>query len=185
MEIIIKSSFFEIPLTKGKVSIVDADKYDYLLQWNWHYGSSRGSLINGYAARAASRIGRKNETEFKGSKLIFMHRQLLNPEEGYFVDHINRNTLDNRIKNLRIATRAENAKNSGKNKTNTTGYKGVFIEKKGNYFAYRARIKLNGEKINLGCFKTAVEAALAYDDAAIKYHGEFAFLNFSKDKHPA
>jgi len=92
------------------------------------------------------------------------------PEE--MVDHINLNGLDNRWENLRLATNAENMRNSGRRSTNTTGRKGVhFCHMTGRY---RAQIWVNYKRIELGRFDTVEEAGAAYEAAAHKHHGEFA-----------
>lgn len=87
-----------------------------------------------------------------------------------FVDHINCDALDNRIANLRLATKQQNMCNRGATKSNKSGFKGVW--KCNN--KYRARIMWNGEQVNLGYFKTPEEANEAYAAAAIRLHGEFA-----------
>lgn len=102
---------------------------------------------------------------------LLLHRLIVDFE---IVDHINRNKLDNRKANLRSATHGQNMINSGLRKDNKSGYKGVFQNKK----SYQARIRLNGKRVYIGVYKDPVEAALAYDEAAKKYHGEFAYLNF-------
>lgn len=87
------------------------------------------------------------------------------------VDHINGDIKDNRISNLRHATRAENLKNSKPHKDSQTGFKGVsFDRQRGDYMA---RVCINGKTKNLGRFKTANEAAVAYQSAAKERHGEF------------
>lgn len=90
------------------------------------------------------------------------------------VDHIDHNPHNNMWSNLRVCSRFDNAKNKPKFITNKCGYKGVW---KTNY-SYRAKIRVNGSVINLGNFKTAEEAAKAYDQAAVKFHGKFAVINF-------
>lgn len=92
------------------------------------------------------------------------------------VDHINGDTLDNTKSNLRICTNAENSRNSCKiSKKSTSKYKGVdFIKKRKKY---RVRIKVNYKEISLGYFSDENEAGKVYNEAAIKYFGEFAFLN--------
>jgi hypothetical protein len=107
---------------------------------------------------------------------IFLHHLILNCFDKH-IDHINGNGLDNRKSNLRIATRQQNAHNSRKRLDNKSGYKGVYkFQNK-----WRAMIGLNYKRIHLGLFDNIEDAAKAYDKAAIKYHKEFANLNF-KDK---
>jgi hypothetical protein len=85
------------------------------------------------------------------------------------IDHINGIKNDNRIKNLRECTHAENQRNRGKTKVNTTGYKGAYLVGS----KYKAQISLNGKTANLGRYDTAEEAHEAYKKAAKKYHGDF------------
>lgn len=91
------------------------------------------------------------------------------------IDHDNGVKNDNRWDNLREATNSQNQANSKPFKKNKLGLKGVYKETYGNGF--RAQIKVNGEQMYLGYFKTKEEAALAYNKAALKYFGEFAYLN--------
>lgn len=85
------------------------------------------------------------------------------------IDHINGDRSDNRIKNLRLAKRIENCRNTSIRKDNSTGYKGV--SKVGKRF--RAQISCSGKVIHLGRFDTAKEAHEAYRKASSEYHGEF------------
>lgn len=85
------------------------------------------------------------------------------------LDHKYGDTSDNRIANLRDSTHKENSSNRKLNKNNTTGYKGVM--KRGN--KYRAYIKVNYRRINLGSFPTASMASAAYEQAAARYFGEY------------
>lgn len=91
------------------------------------------------------------------------------------IDHINQDRGDNRIDNLRDATKAQNMWNVGVVAANTTGFKGVSLIKPTG--RYRARIKKDGHEIRLGHFGTAKEAADAYAQAAAELHGEFARIS--------
>jgi len=157
----------EIPLTQGQVALVDDDRFEELNQYGWfaHYYRNTKSF---YAQRHLPTLLGKR-------KIILMHRVIMNAPEGMLVDHKDRNTLNNQVHNLRICTNSQNASNSGKQSDNTSGYKGVTKPKWG---GWRAAIKVNGKTIYLKKWKTKEEAARAYDEAAKKYHGEFASLNF-------
>lgn len=95
--------------------------------------------------------------------------------KGEYVDHINHNGLDNRRDNLRLASAAQNMQNSRLRSDNTSGYKGVVwvISRR----KWRAEIYVDKRSKCLGYFQNAIDAAKAYNDAALKYFGEFAFLN--------
>ena len=113
-----------------------------------------------------------------------MHRQILKVPDDMFVDHINRNSLDNRKANLRPATPSQNVRNRAKNtnRTYTSKYKGVTWNRC--IKPWRAHIHFNHKLISLGSFDDEIRAAKAYDRAARRYHGEFAVLNFPEPKRP-
>jgi len=94
----------------------------------------------------------------------------IDPEE-LEIDHINGNRADDRIQNLRLATRTEQQWNVGKTKRNKSGHKGVSFYKRLN--KWRADIRINGKQKNLGYFETAKEASNAYQEAAKALHKHF------------
>ena len=160
-------AFRRIPLTQGCFAIVDPQDYKRLSRYKWRLCRTKGKSVL-YAERSVRLPGGKY------SRLL-MHRQLIEVPDGYVIDHINGCGLDNRRANLRLATVAQNAWNS-KKRNPRSGYKGVwFASEKG---MWRAAIVCHGRRMHLGYFKDKIDAAKAYDDAAGKYHKQFARLNF-------
>jgi len=153
-----------IPLTQGKVALVDACDYEELIKYKW-------CAIKGESTYYAVRRD--------GRKTVKMHREIMNAPAGLVVDHREHNGLDNRKSKLRICTRAENTRNQLLHKRGSTGYKGVSRHKTQKIF--HANIGYNCKRIWLGRFKNAKDAAKAYDKKAIELHGEFACLNFPED----
>jgi hypothetical protein len=148
----------EIQLTKGFVTLVDDDDYEWLNRWKWHYS-------HGYAMRRISKHG----------KFIHMSRLILGIKSSkIFADHIDRNGLNNQRSNLRVATRSQN--NANRTIIGSSGFLGVFrtSAKKESWFA---RVNKNGKRYYLGSFDNKIDAAKAFNEAAIKIHGEFANLN--------
>ena len=134
--------------------------YEWLNKYKWH---SRGGT---------SRVCDPTTIEHKP---VLMHRFIVNPREGYVVDHINGNKHDNRRGNLRECTHGENRQNSRKSR-GTSRFKGVFWNTRRGKWG--AAISCEGKMIHLGSFTDEIEAAQAYDRAAVKYFGAFACLNF-------
>lgn len=154
----------QIQLTQGMIALVDDADYDFLSQWKW------------FAHRDGNKwYAERNERHLFGRKIIKMHRAILG-NTSKETDHINGNGLDNRRSNLRACSTSENGMNRSKQKNNTSGYKGVYLEKGKNKF--KAQINVNNKKITLGRFDTAEQAAKAYDEAVKKYHGKFSKTNF-------
>lgn len=154
----------EIQLTQGKVTIVDDEDYEFLIQWKWY-------CRNGYAVR--------NEGKFPNRFCVHMHRIIAKTPDELLTDHINRNKLDNRRANLRAVTNEQNLLNRGIISNNTSGYKGVSWKKKNNKWV--ANISTGSGQKHLGLYETAVDAAKAYDNAAKTMKGGFAVLNFPEE----
>jgi hypothetical protein len=156
----------EIPLTGGYTAIVDDEDFERVSQFKWFAEDHRHTMY-------AKRNVRREDGGWTSERL---HRFILGPPDGIAVDHIDRNGLNNRRENLRIATASENQHNRGKAVNNTSGYIGVSWHKKSG--KWQAMIKVNGGAKHLGLFACPVAAAKARDKAAIELHGEFASLNF-------
>ena len=99
---------------------------------------------------------------------VLYHKQNI---DGLFIDHVDKNKLNNKISNLRIATLSQNQWNKGGSKSSTSQYKGVSWAKNEN--KWRACIHVNKKQIALGYFDDELEAANVYKNAANTYHGEF------------
>jgi hypothetical protein len=153
-----------VPLTKGKVALVDDEDFGWISKYKWYYGSG------GYPCRGVD-VGNANVVIF------LMHRLIMRAGEGQKVDHINGDTCDNRRENLRFADSSQNGANRRKTtRPKSSQYKGVHRMPQGT--PWQARISVRGKKYNLGRYHTEEEAARAYDAAAVEHFGEYAFLNF-------
>lgn len=148
----------EIELKDGIVVIVDDDDYENVSNCKWYLLKNRDHM---YA------IGKVN------GKFMYLHRFIMEPENGMVVDHINRSGLDCRKENMRVCTNSQNMMNSKSFNGKSHKYKG--IEKHRN--KWRARIAVSGKLMYLGSFETAKEAAEAYDKKAIETYGEYARTN--------
>lgn len=158
--------YCKILLTKSRFAKVDPEDYIWLSQFRW-YCNKRPHTS--YAIR--------NAGEGKECRKILMHREIMDTPKHLVCDHINRNGLDNRKQNLRNCTKQENGMNRPSQKNGTSRYKGVCWHRRMKKWV--ACIKGKGRKSHLGYFVSETSAAKAYDNAARKYHGEFANLNFA------
>jgi hypothetical protein len=160
-----------IPLSQGRHSIVDDEDYSYLAQWKWSFARSKNGGL-GYAMRSDYSSGK--------SKTVLMHRVVLERTLGRDLTreaiHWNRNRLDNRRANLREGTPSQRTHHGGRKKPNCTSrYIGVSLSRSRK--KWLAGIYVRSRQINLGYFTDEVRAAAAYNEAAVKYYGEFANQN--------
>lgn len=136
-----------IRLFNGKNAIVDDSDWERLSKEKWYQHNC------GYAVRKP-----------RGGPTIYMHREILSCPDGLVIDHINRDPLDNRRSNLRTVKHYVNLQNRPKQKNNTTGFKGVFLDKRAKHAKKWYAIKRVNKKANyLGCYTTAEEASAAYE----------------------
>jgi uncharacterized protein YegP (UPF0339 family) len=133
---------------KDKYIKVDDEDYDELSKYTWHINN------RGYA--------------YRNQKIVFAHRQIMDTPEDKVVDHVNHDTLDNQKTNLRNCTQLENTANNYMSSTNSSGYKGVYRDKRGKY---RAQIRYNNKRIWIGYYDTAEEAGEAYNKKAFELRG--------------
>jgi hypothetical protein len=152
----------EIPLSRGMVAMVDDADFAWLSKWRWHCDPL------GYART------------MQNKRPVLMHRLIMGvADSAVDCDHANQNKADNRRSNLRTCGRGENMANVPKKTFShacSSRFKGV------NWMAraskWRAYIGVAKKQVHLGLFTDESKAAKAYDEAAKKYFGEFACLNF-------
>lgn len=143
---------------RGEKFYIDTSDYEKVKDICWYV--ARNGYIKGMIGRTS----------------VFLHRFLMQPPDGKFVDHINHQHEDNRRKNLRIVSHWENMKNvKTDRKNNTSGCVGVGWMKQRNRWG--ARIQVNGKTRYVGFFKNFDDAVLARKTAEEKYYGEFSFDN--------
>ena len=159
-----------VPLTKGKYALIDEEDYPLVSPHTWRANTTA------HTTYALTHI-RKPEG---GHTTLSMHRLIMQPEPDIFVDHIDHNGLNNTRANLRTCTKGQNGYNQRVNKLSSTGYKGVQRMSPSQRIrpTWHARIVVDGQRVRLGSFQSPEDAARAYDIAALRHFGEFAFLNF-------
>lgn len=163
---ILPNGVVEVQLTRGLVTIIDAEDLELVSQHKWCADRGRNT---DYARRQQTIDGKKRS--------IKLHRVILNAPDGMHVDHINGNGLDNRKANLRLCTHAENRRNGQKRKGCLSEYKGVSKQQGKCRKRWTSTVRV-GEKKYTKSFLTEIEAALWYDEIAREHFGEFAKINF-------
>lgn len=143
----------------NKITSAIVDKADYVILNQYKYN---------FSGRRYVRISGKSKEGY-----VFLHQLILGTR---WVDHIDGDRLNNRRSNLRPCTNQQNQFNSKPQMGRLSKYKGVSIVR-GKNKPYTAGIQINMKRIHLGSFYTEENAAKAYNEAAIKYFGEFARLN--------
>jgi hypothetical protein len=153
-----------ITISRGYTVVVDDVDFEWLNQWRWTVRAARQTF---YARRKQREDGRQID--------VRMHRLIMGvTDPAIQVDHEDGNGLNNQRSNLRIATHGQNQQNRGVQSNNQLGVKGVYVVRKTGRYA--ARIGVDGRYIGLGSYLTVEEAARAYEEAALQYHGEFAHV---------
>lgn len=154
----------QIELTQGKIVLVSDHRFEHLNRWKWcasfHHGNWRAI----------------RKQWFPCIKTIYMHREIMGiTDPNILVGHRDGDSLNNQDENLRVCNNAQNLCNRGRQANNTSGYKGVHWLRKNKKWS--AHIQVNSKVIYLGSFVNIEDAARAYNEAAKKHHGEFAYLN--------
>jgi len=152
-----------IPLNNGEFAIIDKADMEIVNKYHWFSYNAKCTF---YANTHEIVNGKRS--------VLSMHCLLMGKPDGKMVDHIDGNGLNNRRSNLRYVTNGQNKMNSRPARNGKVGFKGVFKVWTGKY---TSQICVNGQQIHLGTFIDSVDAAKAYDKAAIEYHGEFALTN--------
>lgn len=152
----------QIELTQGKFTQVDDENFIHLNQFKWYAEKKSNSF---YARRSFA-------TESGRQKKVYMHVEIMDFKG---IDHIDHDGLNNQKSNLRQATTQQNGGNRKKSKNCSSNYKGVSWDKQNK--KWQTLIKYNNQAIFLGRFNNEIDAAKAYNEAAIEYFKEFANLN--------
>lgn len=155
----------EIQLSKGMVALVDDEDFEWLNQFKWY-------AVKGHNCYYAKR----NDYSGDRQTTVKMHRAILGlTDPKVIVDHKDHNGLNNRRNNIRECTRSQNMSNKTSHKNSNSKYLGVSFHK--GIQKFTARIQSNKKLINIGVYNTELDAAIAYNQSALKHHGEFANLN--------
>jgi hypothetical protein len=120
-----------------------------------------------------------NGIKYYNHRVIYFLKTGIDPG-NFTIDHINRDTKDNRVVNIRLATKRQQLGNTKLSRKNKSGYRGVCWNKQSK--RWNAFIRINKKSVFLGSFNSKERAACAYNDAALEYFGKFAYLNVIQHK---
>jgi len=158
----------EVPFTQGKVAFIDDADADLVSSYKWYAVLSDRTW---YARTTITAEGKRRG--------LYMHRLIMGQPLGLQVDHIDRDGLNNRRDNLRLATNAQNRTNQRINAKNTSGYRGVHWSKQAK--KWMAQTEHLGKHIHFGCYDNPVDAAKAYDKGMRAIHGPHCHSNFPEE----
>lgn len=144
------TDYCEFQLSDGTVVKFDTEDALLVLSHCWHRSGSR---VGSYVATTMVIDGKP--------ATVYMHRLVMNAPKGVQVDHINRDKLDNRKGNLRLATNAENHQNVGPTRASSTGFRGVTWNQPNRSLPFIAQMNLGGKHYTFGAYATVEEAAVA------------------------
>lgn len=151
-----------IKLTQGKETCIDRADWPEVQKYRWYALRRPSGLVH---VMTNIKIGDRRTT-------TYLHKLLLKSEK---IDHEDGNGLNNRRKNLRSCSSTQNVANTGLRQDNTSGFKGVNLDRRDGIWV--AELSVGGAKKYLGRFSNIIAAARAYNEAAVKYFGQFAKLN--------
>lgn len=156
----------KIPLTRGKVAVIDDKDYVYVEPFKWC------AMPNGTTWYAITNVRCPDGKQ----RQVRMHRLLMGVKrrDGMEVDHVNHNGLDNRRNNLRVCTHQQNMCN-GKAKRGKSRFRGLSWDASRQW--WRVSLRVYGRDRYVGIYKDEMQAALGYDLAALRTHKEYACCN--------
>lgn len=157
---------YTLPLSRGQYALIDLEDLE------------RIQAVGKWSA-SWTRSGYYGISRTKRNGNLLLHRFIMDAPSELLVDHRDGNTLDCRKSNLRLATHTQNCFNRAKRvRGHSSRYKGV----RAHHAKWQARIVQGGRQVSLGHFSTEELAAHAYDEAALRLHGDFARLNFARER---
>lgn len=156
--------------------VLDSEIYEIVSQdpkWQCNYHGHIWRVVRSYT------VNKKKRTEFLHNFVwTYFNKPLLNKKEGYTLDHLNRNPLDNRLENLQPKTRSQQNRNTKGKSNSTSKYKGVFWNTGKQRWILEVQIE---DKRIYKHFKVELEAAKLHDKLVYETYGKNAYLNFPED----